>query len=140
LENGTEMLHDMLNAYYAGAKYIVVFNYPKTNDYGILTEDQFTAMKDFWNQIHSEQKSMFGTANGEVAFVLPKDYGWGMRNPYDKIWGLWPPDNISSIIWNNMNHLIKTCGLRLDIIYNDAKFSFEGKYSKIIEWNSSTIT
>ena len=59
LENGTAMLTDMLTAYRAGAKYIIVFNYPtypETNPYGILTEDQFDAMKNFWNQIHSGQK------------------------------------------------------------------------------------
>ena len=52
LENGTAMLADMLTAYHAGAKYIVVFNYPtypSTNPYGILTSDQFNAMKNFWN-------------------------------------------------------------------------------------------
>jgi hypothetical protein len=74
-----------------------------------------------------------------VALVLPKDYGWGMRNPDDKVWGLWPSGNLSPLIWNNMNQLIETYGLRLDIIYNDTGFSFEGKYSKIYYWNSNEI-
>ncbi len=140
LENGTEMLQDMLTAYRAGAKYIVVFNYPTypdTNPYGILSQDQFNAMEDFWNQAHSEQKSTFGTANGKVALVLPEDYGWGMRTPDDKIWGFWTPDDLSPLIWDNMHKLIKNYGLNLDIIYDDPQFNFTEKYSKIYFWNST---
>ena len=136
------MLQDMLSAYWAGAKYIVVFNYPTypdTNPYGILSKDQFNAMKDFWNQINSDQKNTFGTSNGEVALVLPEDYGWGMRSPTDLIWGLWNSDSLSPIIWSDVNQLLKTYGLRLDIIYNDAQFNFTEKYSKIYYWNSSEI-
>jgi hypothetical protein len=66
-----------------------------------------------------------------VALVLPKDYGWGMRTPNDKIWGLWNSDALSPIIWTKMNQLLNTYGLRLDIIYNDTTFNFEEKYSKI---------
>ena len=142
LENGTEMLQDMLTAYWAGAKYIVVFNYPTypdTNPYGILSQDQFNAMENFWNQIHSSQKSTFGTSNGTAALVLPEDYGWGMRSPTDLIWGLWNADSLSPIIWDDANQLLKTYGLRLDIIYNDAQFNFTEKYSKIYYWNSSEI-
>jgi len=142
LENGTELLQDMLLSYRAGAKYIVVFNYPtypETNPYGILSQDQFTAMETFWNQIHSTQKNTFGTENAKVALVLPEDYGYGMRSPTDRIWGLWSADSLSPIIWNDANQLLKTYGLRLDIIYNDTHFNFSEKYSKIYYWNSSEI-
>ncbi len=138
LENGTVILQDMLTAYHAGAKFIVVFNYPvypEANPYGILTEDQFDAMKNFWNQIHSGQKSIFGTENAQAALVLPKDYGWGMRTSTDKIWGLWETDNLSPIIWAKINELLKMYALRLDVIYNDTSFNFEEKYSKIYYWN-----
>jgi hypothetical protein len=47
LESGKEMLRDMMMAYRAGAKYIIVFNYPKINPYGILTEEHFNAVKTF---------------------------------------------------------------------------------------------
>ena len=142
LENGTAMLQDMLTAYHAGAKYIAVFNYPtypNTNPCGILTEDQFEAMKNFWNQINSNQKSTFGTANAQAALVLPNDYGWGMRTSTDKIWGLWNSDALSPVIWSKMNQLLNTYGLRLDIIYNDTAFNFEGKYSDIYYWNGQQI-
>jgi hypothetical protein len=139
LENGTAMLEDMLTAYHAGAKYIVVFNYPvypDANPYGILTEDQFDAMKDFWNQIHSAQRNTFGTTNAQAALVLPEDYGWGMRTPTDKIWGLWNSDARSPLIWTKIDQLLNTYGLRLDIIYNDTTFNFEEKYSEIYYWNT----
>lgn len=136
LESGTQMLQDMITAYKAGAKYLIVFNYPKINEYGILTEEHFSAMKKFWNLIGFPRK-IFQEVKGEVAFVLPKDYGWGMRNPEDKIWGLWTPDELSPQIWSNMNKLIEQYGLKLDIIYDDPKFNFEEKYLKIYFWNST---
>ncbi len=136
MENGTKMLQDMITAYRAGAKYLIIFNYPKINEYGILTEEHFSAMKKFWNLIGFPRKMLY-EVKGEVVLVLPKDYGWGMRNPEDKIWGLWPPDYLSPQIWNIMNKLIEKYGLKLDIIYDDPKFNFEGKYSKIYFWNST---
>ena len=139
LENGTLMLEDMQTAYQAGAKYIVVFNYPETNQYGNLTADQFDSMQTFWNQVHSIQKNTFGTANAEAALVLPKDYGWGMRNPDDDIWGNWSADALSPIIWSEINQLVSSYGLRLDIIYNDTSFNFAGKYSEIYYWNNQNI-
>jgi hypothetical protein len=138
LENGTVMLDDMLMAYHAGAKYIVVFDYPTypyTNPYGILTEDQFAAMKSFWIQIHSTQKNNFATSNAQVALVLPKDYGWGMRTPTDRIWGLWNSDDLSPVIWSKINQDVETYGLRLDIVYNDTAFNLTDRYPTIDYWN-----
>ena len=137
LESGTEMLRDMTMAYRAGAQYVIVFNYPKINPYGILTEEHFAVMKKFWNQIQSFPRRLFGEVEGQVAFALPEDYGWGMRNLDDKIWGFWPPDDLSPLIWNNMNELIKRYDLKLDIIYSDARFKFKEEYSKIYFWNST---
>ena len=138
LENGTKMLQDIITAYQAGAKYIIVFNWPKINQYGILEEEHFNAMKNFWNSIHSLPRSTFVKAEEQVAFVLPKDYGWGMRNLDDKIWGFWASDDLAPQIWDNMNRLIEKYGLRLDIIYDDPQFNFDEKYSKIYFWNSTS--
>lgn len=140
IASAPEILKEMLTAYRAGAKYVVVFNYPKypkTNKYGILTEEHFTAMKRFWNIVHAYPREVCGKVDGQIAFVLPKDYGWGMRNPDDKIWGFWPADEQAPLIWENMNKLIAKHGLKLDIIYDDSRFSFEEKYSKIYLWNST---
>jgi hypothetical protein len=134
LANGTVIFHDMLTAYHAGAKYIVVFDYPtypSTNSYGILTNDQFEAMQKFWNVMHSEQTT-FDTEKAQVALVLPSDYGWGMRSPTDKIWGLWNADALSPIIWAKMNQLLSDYGLRLDIIYNDTAFNYTSNYPEVL--------
>jgi len=74
-----------------------------------------------------------------VAFVLPKDYGWGMRHPEDRIWGLWPADEKAPIIWQNMNKLIEKYGMKLDIIYDDPQFKTSEKYQEIYFWNR-TVT
>ena len=138
LASGNHILQDMITAYRAGAKYVIVFNYPKIkgNDYGILEEQHFTAMKTFWDLTRSPQKDPLEKVEGEVAFVLPKDYGWGMRWPDDSIWlPKWGPDDLSPVIWENMNKIIGKYDLRLDIVYNDTRFDFEEKYSEIYFWN-----
>jgi hypothetical protein len=135
--NSDAMFQQMLTAYYAGANYLIIFNHPQLNPYGALTEDHFDAMKRFWNQIHAFPASMSGMGKGEVAFVLPKDYGWGMRNPDDNIWGCWSADGLSPLIWENINKLIAKYGQKLDIIYDDPQFNFTEKYSKIYFWNST---
>jgi hypothetical protein len=137
-KTGPEMLEDMNVAYQAGAKYVVIFDFPYDQPYGILEEEHFAAMETFWDMIHSPQSSL-EKVKAEVAFVFPKDYGWGMRRPDDKIWGLWGPDELSPLIWENMNKLIANYGLRLDIIYNDTSFDFMEKYSKIYYWNDVIV-
>lgn len=121
------MLQDMLTSYEAGANYIVIFDfprYPEDNPYGILTEEHFVAMQQFWQQVCTHPED-YGKTAGQVAFVLPKDYGWGMRSSDDQIWGLWSADELSLGIWENMNKLIENYGIQLDIVYDDPKFSYE---------------
>lgn len=142
IENGNELFQDLMLGYKAGAKYEIVFNYPiypDDNPYGILTEDHFNAMKSFWTLIHSKQENTFGSFEGKAAFVLPKNYGWGMRNPGDRIWGLWGSDNISAAIWKEKDELFRTYGLELDIIYDDSNINFSGKYPTIYYWNSGGV-
>jgi hypothetical protein len=139
IKNASEMLQDMLVSYEAGAKYIVIFNfpqYPEGNPFGILTDDHFTAMEQFWNHV-TEHPEEFGKTSGQVAYVLPKDYGWGMRNPDDNIWfPTWGPDEKSPLIWENMNKLIEKYGLQLDLVYEDPRFTLE-KYSQVYFWNAT---
>jgi len=137
LESGEELFHDMVTAHRAGAKYIIVFNYPKINPYGVLTDEHFKALRNFWSYMGSSPRSRHGIDHGEAAFVLPKDYGWGFRWPTDNIWGVWPCDNLSAQIWNKTNALIDKHGLRLDIVYDDPKFNIKENYSKLYFWNNS---
>jgi hypothetical protein len=137
LASGKDMLQDMLTGYRAGAKYVVVFNYPQINPYGALTEEHFAAMKTFWNFIHLHPRSSINKEDGQVALVLPKDYGWGMRNGDDKIWGFWAADENATIIGKAASKLLQKYGLKLDIIYDDPQFNYTGKYDQVYFWNST---
>ena len=135
-ENGSSVFNDMTMAYEAGAKYIVVFNY-ELNSHGILTDEHFNAIKQFWNNIHSSTQNSFGKSKGQVAFVLPTDYGWGMRQINDRMWGLWDAPNNSSQIWENLNKLTDKYGPNLDIVYEDQNVNIQGLYSQTYLWNST---
>jgi len=134
------MLEDMKTAYQAGAKYVIIFNYPTDppgNPYGILTDEHFTAMETFWEMTRSPHQNSLQKVEVEAAFVLPKDYGWGMRTEDDGIWGVWEPDDKAPLIWENMNRLIEKYGLKLDIIYDDPQFDYVAKYPQVYCWNST---
>ncbi|MCW4011311.1 MAG: hypothetical protein NWF05_11960 [Candidatus Bathyarchaeota archaeon] len=136
-----ETYQDMVMSYESGAKYILVFDYPQypeNNPYGILNDDYFSAMQQFWDYTNTHPRNLTQT-QAEAAMVLPKDYGWGMRNPYDNIWGLWQPDNASALIWNNMNTLVDRYGLKLDIVYDNADINYTKRYAEVYLWNQ-TIT
>jgi hypothetical protein len=145
LASAPVIYQEMLMAYGAGAKYVVVFDYPtypENNPYGILTEEHFTAMQQFWSHVQSYPRSTYGKADGLVALVLPKDYGWGTRRTAqrieDRIWGFWPEDNNTQIIGQKMHILLSRYGLKLDIIFDDPQFSYQERYAQIYLWNSTT--
>jgi len=142
LDTGVNIYNQMETAYNAGAKYILLFDYPyndTNNPYGVLTDTNghFEALQDFWNQVVT--KSTPTSAHAQATLVLPYDYGWGMRRVDDKIWGFWGPDDKSPLIWNNTQMLLNKYGLLLDIIYDDPAFPIKGNYSKVYYWNQ-TIT
>ncbi len=139
LASGSEILEDMKAAYHAGAKYILLFDYAKDEEtgkpYSILTDDHLVAMQQFWNYV-KDKPDQHGTTVGEAAFVVPKDYGYGFREPNDWIWGLWHADD-TQVIWEKMNKLTNKHGLDLDIVYDDARFNVEEKYSTVYFWNAT---
>jgi hypothetical protein len=144
LGNASEIYGDMVSAYRAGAKYVVVFDYPtypETNPYGILSEEHLAAMEQFWNYVKTTPRDAGGKVKGEVALVLPKDYGWGMRRTayitHDRIWGVFPEDEKAPLILNNTAKLLDTYGLKLDVIYGDARFGYKSKYRMVYFWNST---
>jgi hypothetical protein len=137
LGSGPEILQDMITAYRAGAKYVVVFDFPYDKPFGILKEEHFEAMETFWEMTRSPHQDSLEKVEVDVAFVLPKDYGWGMRGPGDNIWGVWPPDSKVPLIAYNMNKMIEKYGIAFDIIYDDPHFNYAEKYSQIIYWNST---
>jgi hypothetical protein len=138
IESGQELYDDLVLAYHSGAKYVVVFDYPKIGQYGILTDEHLDAMKEFWEYIHSNPTD-FGINYGEVAYVLPQDYGFGFRSSRDRIWGLWDADDLSQKVWNDLDKLILQYGSRLDIVYAEPKFDSDirNRYENLFFWNET---
>ena len=138
LQSGPELYSDLKLAYNNGAKYAVVFSYPVIGPYGTLKEEHFDALKDFWSYFNSNPQE-HGVNQGEVAYVLPKDYGFGFRSPSDTIWGLWEADASSQKVWDDVNTLLDQYGSRLDIVYNEPEImdAVKSRYDKLIFWNET---
>ncbi len=137
IENPEKLYSDMVLAYNNGAKYILVFNWPTDqSQYGILTQEHLDKMQLFWNYI---QENPQPKQNIDVAYVLPKDYGFGFRRPDDSIWGLWGPDELSPIIWNQANSLLETYNSQLNIIYETAYPTKLENYKRTVFWNGTTM-
>ena len=138
LESGDELYNDMVLAYENGAKYILVFDTNKNYTEGILKEEHFEALEEFW------QYTLDNPRNGtqiekRVAFVLPKDYGYGFRGPEDKIWGLWEDTVLSLEMSHHLGSFLEEYGTSLDIIYGD-EIKTNEIYSKYIFWNGIIIS
>jgi hypothetical protein len=138
VESGDELYADMVNAYRAGAKYVVVFDSPKLTTYGILTDDHFDALQHFWSYVHDNPKD-FGSESSTVAYVLPEDYGFGLRVPNDSIWGLFPADALSPKVWNDTNRLVQQYFFGLDIIYDEPGVvdAARSRYQQVFFWNET---
>jgi hypothetical protein len=119
IESGPELYSDLLMAYENGAKYILIFDSDKDYSQSILRQEHFDAMKQFWDYIQHNPRTI-ASANNRTAYVLPQYYAYGFRGPNDSIWGLWGPDYITGQICLNVSSLLQTYGNNLDIIYPSA--------------------
>jgi hypothetical protein len=138
LDSGQNIYNQMLESYKAGAKYIAVFNYPYDGGaYGSLTNDQFKGIQRFWTEITTKQ--IADSSGPDAALVLPKNFGWGLRNPNDTIWGFWLTDNRTQTVAVITSKLVSYYGINLDIVYEDPAFPVtSGNYQHIYYWNSTT--
>lgn len=142
LDTPANIYDQMRLSYEAGADYIVIFNYPtypEENQYGAMTDEHFEALENFWTHIVTNPDVVHGSTEAEAVLVLPKNYGWGMRSPQDRIWAFWGPDENSLQIWNISRQLLAQYGISLDIVYDDPAFPVTGKYLEIYYWNQ-TVT
>ena len=139
LDSAGEIYSQLLNAYEAGAKYGIVFNYPQLdgNPYGVMTDEHFEALERFWTDVILKPKTTPNSPTAEAVLVLPSNYGFGLRRADDRIWGYWEPDEKSAQVWDISRKLLSEYGLRLDIIYEDQAFPVAGKYSQIYYWNQT---
>jgi hypothetical protein len=139
LETANELYADLSLAYSAGAKYAFVFSYPNVTGDGTLTKDHFDTLRTFWNTLHNNPNT-FGSSKPQVAYIMPKDYGFGFRNPNDTIWGLFAADETSAKIYNDVETLTQRYDSRLDILY-DEPGQIEpllGSYDQVHYWNQKT--
>jgi hypothetical protein len=139
LDSGEAIYNQMRMSYECGAEYVVVFNYAEDMEgpYGTLQDEHFDALKRFWNKVVKSSAVKHGSIEAEAVLVLPENYGWGMRNPEDTIWGLWGSDEKSQQIWELSRSLLDHYGSGLDIVYIDPDFPVEEKYDLIFYWNQT---
>jgi hypothetical protein len=101
LQSSSQIYNEMQQSYQSGATYVVLFNYsPSGNSTGLLQNSDFAALQKFWKDVVQNPEET-NNVTGQDALVLPNDYGWGMRNQNDTIWGIWRPDASSQQVWNH---------------------------------------
>ena len=143
LASGPEIYQDMVTAYQNGAKYILLFDYAKDPDtnvtHGILQPEHLDALKQFWQYVKEHPRTN-SAVDDRIAYVLPKDYGYGFRWPGDWIWGLFKADDLSSKIWNDTNMWVDQNKPGIDVIYEDTLQYGSVNYSKLVFWNGTILT
>jgi hypothetical protein len=140
IDTGENIYQQMLASYEAGAKYVVIFNYPQypaNNDYGILDDEHFDWMERFWTDVVKNPSVVQGSVEAEAALVLPEGYGWGMRRPGDRIW-YWDSGERAQSLWDLSLSLLSEYGMHLDIVCDSPAFPAAGKYDKIFYWSNAT--
>ena len=134
--SGEELYNDLVFAYDNGAKYVLVFDSNENYTTSILGDEHFEALERFWQYTLDNPNP---EVIERVAFVLPKDFGYGFRGPKDKIWGLWEADATSLEISYHLGEFLAQYGTRLDVIY-DENLALDQTYSKYIFWNGTIIS
>jgi hypothetical protein len=137
LDNKTQILTQMQTAYECGAKYFVLFNYycADSGPYGTMENEHFEAVELFWNNVVKNPDVVHDSIKTDSVLVLPPNYGWGTRRPQDRIWGIFEPDEKTQQIWDKMQTVLQEHDLKIDIVYNDPKFSLAEHYQNIYYWN-----
>ncbi len=137
LQSGTQLYNELDQSYLSGADYAVVFNYsPYDNATGLLQDQQFSTIQKFWKDVVQNPEET-NNVTAQVALILPNDYGWGMRNENDTIWGIWQPGTSSQQIWNSVQQSLAQYGSKLDIIYNDPAYPTAERYLHVYYWNQT---
>ena len=150
LESGPELYNDLVLGYNSGAKFAVVFDYALTisasgqemvpyqpQEYGILQEDHFEALKNFWAYTQQNAEKL-GSITANLALVVPQNLGFGFRNSDDTVWGA-KGNALSQTVWAYTEKYIDQYGDRVDIVYNDPEFkgSINTHYATVIELPTS---
>jgi len=138
LGSGEELFDDLVLAYENGAKYALVFDSDEDYAQSTLSQEHLDALERFW-QYTKEHPRPANLLDRRVAFVLPKDYGYGFRGPNDKIWGLWETDELALTICENLGVLLKEYGSKLDVVYDDG-LELDDTYKQYFFWNGTSYS
>jgi hypothetical protein len=103
-----------------------------------MQDEHFDALERFWNNVVQNPSVTRGGVKAEAALVLPNNYGWGLRNPNDTIWGFWQPDTKSPQVWTALQESLAKYGSKLDIVFDDPEYPAAGKYPEVIYWNQTS--
>ena len=136
LGSGEKLFDDLVLAYENGAKYVLVFDSDEDYTQSILTQEHLDAMERFW-QYTKDNPRPSNLLDGRIAFVLPKDYGYGFRGPDDKIWGLWESDEFSRQLSKDLGFYLNEYGSKLDVIYDDG-LVLDDTYEEYFFWNGTS--
>jgi hypothetical protein len=134
-----EMYQRMCAAYENGAKYIIVFNYADDmqRPYGLLDQPRFDALERFFKDELNSAFVMHDAVKADTAFVLPPNYGSGLRSQDDVVWGMWTANQTDRQIWQRMQNALSTYGEKLNIVYDDPAHPVSDRYSQVIYWNQT---
>jgi hypothetical protein len=141
LESGDRLYDDLVLAYENGAKYILVFDSNENYTHGTLQPEHKDALKRFW-QYAADNPRPSEPPSDRMAYVLPKDYGYGFRGPDDTVWGLWAGHeyDFSFEISTQVGGLLGEYPNRVDMIYDDGLEPGNSYgYSELIFWNGTVI-
>jgi hypothetical protein len=139
LESGEDLYKDLVLAYESGAKYVILFDANDGWTESVLKPEHLDALKRFWEYV-KENPRQSKLESDRVAYVLPKDYGYGFRGPNDKIWGFWEADNLTSKVCGDLSILLTQYDNMLDIIYDDGLQPGNNYgYGKLIYWNDTSL-
>jgi hypothetical protein len=140
LESGEELYKDLVLAYENGAKYIILFDANEGWTQSVLKQEHYDALKRFWNYVKENSRQNIKD-NNRVAYVLPKDYGYGFRGPDDKIWGYWAADNLTNKVCSDLSNLFTQYDRKLDIIYDDGLLPGNTYgYSQLVYWTDPSLS
>ena len=138
LGSGEELFDDLVLAYENGAKYALVFDSDEDYAQSILSQEHLDALERFW-QYTKEYPRSADLLDGRVAFVLPRDCGYGFRGSDDNIWGLWESDELSSKVSEDLGVLLEEYSSKLDVIYDDG-IELDDTYKQYFFWNGTSYT
>jgi len=123
-----QLYADLIMAYHCGAKYIIIF------EYNIMTDAHFEALEKFCTYIKL-YPNRHGLCGGNIAYILPRSFGFGFRGENDTVWGIWHNTNLTTKTWRETLKLVDLYRCNFDILYDDAP-EIISAYKNIFFWNA----